>query len=355
MIDERFWKNKRVLVTGHTGFKGGWLSLWLYQLGAVVSGFSLAPDDDSAFYSNVYCNGFVGDETIADIANYEELSECLESFKPEIIFHLAAQPIVRSSYQNPVHTFLTNAVGTLNLYEVVRTLRQPCVIVNITTDKVYKNNEWIWAYRENEKLGGSDPYSASKACAEIISMSYVDSYFSDLSVKSANVRAGNVIGGGDMSVDRLIPDYFRALTENRKMVIRNPLATRPWQHVLEPLSGYLMLAEKLFCSDSDKYVGAWNFGPTGDPIPVGAVIDELSNIAKGPGYKLDSGANPHEAQALMLDSAKSRNLIGWKPKLNIKEALTLTFNWFESSRKGIDMHEYSIDQIKSYQNDDPLC
>lgn len=344
-----FWKNKRVLITGHSGFKGGWLSLWLDELGAKVYGFSLVPSEENHFYKNVYKNGFVGGECFDDITNFEGISECIQSFRPDIIFHLAAQPLVRASYNEPASTFSVNAMGVVNLFEAIRASGIEPIVVNVTTDKVYENNEWIWAYREDEKLGGNDPYSASKACSEIITNSYVTSFFKNSNVRVATARAGNVIGGGDMSQDRLIPDYFRAYANGEEIIIRNPLATRPWQHVLEPLAGYLKLAMMLSRDDGNKYVGSWNFGPLGDPVAVGDVINSLSNITDGKRYILDTKSNPHEAQSLMLDSAKSRIYLGWKPKLEIYDALQLTCNWFLNFTNGTEMRRFTITQIMSYQ------
>jgi CDP-glucose 4,6-dehydratase len=356
VMKRKFWVGKRVLVTGHTGFKGGWLSLWLNDLGANVIGFSLAPIEENVFYSKVFSTGFVGPEVLGDITDYQKVSDCINSFNPEVIFHLAAQPLVRHSYKDPMTTFATNTMGVVNLLESVR--RSPSiiapVIVNITTDKVYKNNEWHWPYREPEPLGGNDPYSASKACSEIITNSYVKSYFNDSVIRVATARAGNVIGGGDMSVDRLIPDYFRALSNNQEIRIRNPLATRPWQHVTEPLAGYLKLAELLYSEDGGSYVGAWNFGPNGEPVSVEEVLNKLSEISAGKKFSLDSNSNPHEAQSLMLDSSKARNLLGWRPKLGLNQALSMTFDWFQESIRTANMSEFTIRQISEYKSIEPV-
>lgn len=345
---DNFWQGKRVLVTGHTGFKGGWLTLWLNELGANVYGYSLPPKPENVFYNKVYSNGFIGEEQLSDITDYSKITECIKSFKPQIIFHLAAQPLVRFSYVEPVSTFATNTMGVVNILEAVRVSDLEPTIVNVTTDKVYANKEWIWAYREPEALGGNDPYSASKACSEIITNSYMQSFFKDSSVKIATARAGNVIGGGDMSPDRLVPDYLSALIANDELVIRNPQATRPWQHVIEPVLGYLLLAEKMSSSKNHEFIGAWNFGPSGDPISVSRVVDRLASISGGKKYQLDLKSNPHEAQALMLDSAKARKLIGWKPKLTLDQALKLTFDWFRSSLQSSDMQAITISQIKAY-------
>lgn len=352
MISKKFWQDKRVLVTGHTGFKGGWLSLWLNELGANVYGYSLAPTRDNEFYKKIFANGFIGEEQLSDITNYEKVSECINTFMPQIIFHLAAQPLVRVSYSEPVSTFATNAMGVVNILEAVRMSNIEPKIINVTTDKVYANKEWIWAYREPEALGGNDPYSASKACSELITHSYMHSFFKNTSVKIATARAGNVIGGGDMSYDRLVPDYLRSIEKDEQIVLRNPQATRPWQHVLEPVHGYLQLAEKISSAGGNDFTGAWNFGPTGDPFSVSAVVDKLSDISGGKKYQLDPKSHPHEAQDLMLDSAKARKLLGWRPKLTLDEALKLTFDWFQASLTGCDMRSFTIEQIKDYASND---
>ena len=235
-------------------------------------------------------------------------------------------------------------MGVINIMEVARKASQKPVIINVTTDKVYENQEWIWAYRENEKLGGNDPYSASKACSEIVTNSYIKSFFKGSGIKVATARAGNVIGGGDMSIDRLIPDYFRSLQMNKPLTIRNPLATRPWQHVLEPVSGYIKLAENLSLDNDEKFCGAWNFGPLGDAISVGEVINRLIAITGGKPFQLDDNFNPHEAQSLMLDSTKARKLLGWYPKLSIDEALTLTYQWFQQAQSGSDLLKLSFNK-----------
>lgn len=348
MLDN-FWEGKRVLITGHTGFKGGWLSLWLNELGANIYGYSLSPTQENGFYKKVYSNGFIGEEQLSDITDFSSISECINRFKPQIIFHLAAQPLVRLSYADPVSTFATNAMGVVNILEAVRVSSLELTIVNVTTDKVYTNKEWIWPYRETEALGGNDPYSASKACSEIITHSYMQSFFKYSSVKIATARAGNVIGGGDMSSDRLVPDYLRSLEANEGIIIRNPQATRPWQHVIEPILGYILLAEKMSSSKNLDFTGAWNFGPSGDPISVSTVVHKLSNISMGKKIQLDPKSNPHEAQALTLDSAKARKLLGWRPKLIIDDALKWTFDWYQSSLKSSDMRAFTLSQIKAYE------
>jgi len=352
VISNKFWQNRRVLVTGHTGFKGGWLSLWLNELGANVFGYSLEPTQENEFYNKVYSNDFVGEEQLSDVTDFKTISECINSFKPQVIFHLAAQPIVRLSYAEPLSTFTTNVIGTVNILEALRRSSLEVTIVNVTTDKVYANKEWIYAYRELEELGGDDPYSASKACSEIITHSYMQSFFKNSSVKIATARAGNVIGGGDMSADRLIPDYLRAFCAEEELVIRNPMATRPWQHVIEPLHGYLQLAERMSSDKGNDYIGAWNFGPIGDPVSVCEVVNKLAEISLGKRYRLVPSANTHEAKSLMLDSVKARTVLGWTPKLNLDTALKMTFDWFKQSCQNADMQAFTKSQIEVYQAHD---
>lgn len=355
LVTERaFWNNKSVVVTGHTGFKGGWLSLWLHRLGAKVHGFSLEPKVENEFYNKVYFDGFVGTEQFSDIQDINSISKCIESYQPEVIFHLAAQPLVRHSYNYPVETCAINIMGVVNLLEAVRKSSASPAILNVTTDKVYENKEWIWAYREHEPLGGADPYSASKACSEILTNSYMQSFFKGSRTKVATARAGNVIGGGDMSVDRLIPDFLRAFSRDEHLVLRNPFATRPWQHVLEPISGYIRLAEMLSSDTGLNYATSWNFGPSDDPIAANQVVDKLSKISGSKNYILDENPNPNEAQSLMLDSAKARSALDWRPKLTLDEALLLTFDWYQSSKQENDMLSFTANQISDYAGYDKI-
>ncbi len=346
---KKFWHNKSVLVTGHTGFKGGWLSLWLDKAGAKVSGYALKPNEENSFYKSVYAKGFIGTEIFADIANSKKLSEYIKTQQPSFIFHLAAQPLVRKSYRNPVETFNTNAIGVINLFEAVRSCRFEPTIINVTTDKVYKTKDGMQALSEIAELGGDDPYSASKTCSEIITNCYKNSYFDRTNVKVATVRAGNVIGGGDMAADRLIPDYFRSILKNNEIVLRNPKAIRPWQHVLEPVSGYIKLAEKLSSKNGSQYEGSWNFAPSKGMFEVGEIISKLCKISGGKEYKSFEKSNLPETQSLILDSSKAMNKLNWKPKLKIDEALSLTYDWFSRSLMDHDMKEFSMQQIMDYQ------
>ena len=346
---KKFWNKRSVLVTGHTGFKGGWLSLWLDKIGANVSGYALRPTKENEFYRLVYANGFVGPELFSDINNLKKLSEFIKKQKPSIIFHLAAQPLVWNSYLDPLETFRTNCIGVVSLFEAVRHSNIEPIILNVTSDKVYKIKDGNLPYKENDQLGGNDPYSASKSCSEIITNSYKKSYFQETAVKISTVRAGNVIGGGDMSKNRLVPDYFRSLLNDKPITLRNPKATRPWQYILEPISGYIKLAEKLSQQNGNSYEGSWNFGPTKSIHEVGEIITKLSKICGGNGFKELENSNLLETQLLNLDSSKAIKKLDWRPKLKIDEALKLTYDWFSKSLHQQNMREFSLQQIADYQ------
>lgn len=354
MLNRTFWKNKRVLVTGHTGFKGGWLSAWLLNLGATVSGYALLPSTEPSFFElcglSPRMKSFVG-----DIRDGARLYEVICEQDPEIIFHLAAQSLVRNSYADPVETFSTNVMGTVNLFEAVRRSQGVRAVINVTSDKCYESKEWIWGYRENEPLGGDDPYSASKACAELVTKTYRESFLKkDRRLAGlASVRAGNVIGGGDWAQDRIVPDAVRALSEKKPLVVRNPNSTRPWQHVLEPLTGYLMLAERL-SEDKEAWGGPWNFGPNPDgTVTVAALADHIVRAwGSGEWVTVPEARAPKETRTLHLDSSKARELLRWKPKLGLPEAVDLTVDWYKnallSARKN-DLFEFSIQQIENYE------
>jgi len=352
-IDPVFWQGKRVFITGHTGFKGSWLSLWLQQLGAHVKGYSLpAPTNPSVFD---LCDVQSGMESeIADIRDLEQIKKSMVSFAPEILIHMAAQPLVRHSYVDPIETYQTNVLGTVNVLEAARAVDDLEVIINITTDKCYQNNEWEWGYRENDPMGGDDPYSSSKGCAELVSAAYKKSFF-DLAEKPkriATVRAGNVIGGGDWAEDRLIPDILNAFEKSEPIRLRNPHAIRPWQHVLEPLSGYLMLAEKLW--DAEKnYLSAWNFGPHPDSmVRVGLIAESMaSQWGSGAKIKIDDGYHPHEASILKLDISRALSHLGWAPKLSLQKALGLIVEWHKAYLADHDMREITLQQIKVFNDE----
>jgi len=347
-----FWGGKRVFLTGHTGFKGSWLSLWLQQLGADLTGFALEPPTSPSLFE--LANVAEGMESIeGDIRDLDQLKAALQGAHPEIVIHMAAQPLVRDSYQYPVDTFASNVMGTVHLFEAIRAT--PCVraVVNITTDKCYENKEWVWGYREEEPMGGHDPYSASKACAELVSSAYRASFFQPdgHKVAMATARAGNVIGGGDWAKDRLMTDVIDAFSQGKPVLIRNPNAIRPWQHVLEPLRGYLMLAEKLFDSGS-TYAQAWNFGPNDeDARPVSWIVERLAQCwGTNAQYQLQPGDHPHEANYLKLDISKAKAMLGWSPSMNLEQALLHTAEWAQQVANGVDAQAMTIGQIQSYQN-----
>ncbi len=344
-----FWSDKRVFLTGHTGFKGGWLSLMLSENGADVHGFSLDPPTEPNFFDITRLPSHLASSTIGDIRNRSALSAAMRAARPDIVFHLAAQPLVRRSYADPVETYEVNVIGTVNVLEAVRQTSEVRAIVNITTDKCYENREWVWPYREPEALGGFDPYSSSKACSELITSAYRRSFFGPKEIRVASARAGNVIGGGDWAVDRLIPDFFRSIERDKRLTIRSPLATRPWQHVLEPLSGYLLLAEKLYTHGAE-FSGAWNFGPDDEGAKtVQWIVEYLCRNVPGVTWHCEGLPQPHEAHTLRLDISKAKAELGWHPRLNLETALSMTLAWYEAWKKGADMAEVSLQQIRRYQ------
>lgn len=345
-----FWKGKRVFLTGHTGFKGGWMVTWLKKMDAVVKGYSLEPNSTPSFFD--VANVSIGIESdIGDIRDLDLLKKSIVDFAPEIVIHMAAQPLVRYSYQEPVLTYQTNVMGTVNLLEAVRYCPSVKSVVNVTTDKCYENKEWIWAYRENEAIGGYDPYSSSKGCSELITSSYHRSFFnSNSKVALASARAGNVIGGGDWSADRLIPDALRAFEKKVPVVIRNPMANRPWQHVLEPICGYLILAEKLYVFGKE-FAEGWNFGPIDtDSRPVSEVMDYLAKEwPGGASWVLDDLEQPHEAQILKLDISKAKARLKWEPSWNLEKAIQSIIEWHQAWLEDKDMHNITLKQIEHYE------
>ena len=350
LMNKKFWKGKNVLITGHTGFKGAWLSLWLQQMGAQVVGYSNEiPTEPSLFKLANVANG-MWSEIGADIRDLDSLKGIINEHKPEIVIHMAAQALVRPSYANPVETYQTNVMGTVNLLEAIRLSDSVKVCVNVTTDKCYENKEWAWGYRENEPMGGYDPYSSSKACSEIVSAAFRRSYFSgENKIGLATARAGNVIGGGDWATDRLIPDIFKAWLADEKVIIRSPSSIRPWQMVLEPLSGYLTLAEKLW-EDPQKYSQAWNFGPyDNDAQPVGWIVEQISQELKDFKVEIKPDNSLHEATYLKLDCSKSRTYLGWKPRTNLPTTLKGIIEWYEVFRNQGNIREVTIQQIARFQ------
>ncbi len=348
-VNRNFWRGKRVFLTGHTGFKGGWLSLWLADMGAEVHGFSLEPPTEPSLFAVGKIEKYLASNTIGDIRNESELADALVKSDPQIVFHLAAQTLVRHSYLVPLETFATNVLGTANLLESCRLRSGISAVVNVTTDKCYENQEWVWPYRESEPLGGYDPYSSSKACAELVTAAYRRSYLASEKIHLASARAGNVIGGGDWAKDRLVPDFLRAVDDGRSLVIRSPLAIRPWQHVLEPLSGYLLLAEAL-AERGDSFAAAWNFGPEqSDTKSVEWVVNELCSMLPGASWSYDSSIQPHEAQTLKLDISKAKCCLGWQPRWDLSAALEKTIEWYEAWRAGEDMARVSVEQIREFE------
>ncbi len=352
-MDLNFWHGKRVFVTGHTGFKGSWLSLWLQLMGAEVVGFSLeAPTQPSLFEVAEVANGMTS--IIGDVRNLSHLQQAMADAEPDIALHLAAQPLVRYSYEYPVETYATNVMGTVNFLESVRSTPSVRVAVVITSDKCYENREWVWGYRENEAMGGHDPYSNSKGCAELVTAAYRSSFFPPETydqhrVAVASVRAGNVIGGGDWALDRLIPDMIKGFHRGQTVLIRNPHAIRPWQHVLEPLSGYLLLAQKLWKNGPD-FVGGWNFGPGDqDARPVSWIVEYLTRLwGNGATWQLDKGSHPHEATYLKLDCSKAKTQIGWEPCLTLDETLDWIVEFYRGYYDGQSARKIATDQICRY-------
>jgi len=353
-MNPAFWRGKRVLLTGHTGFKGSWLSLWLQSMGAQLTGYALTPPTSPSLFEIAgVANGMTS--VIGDIRDLAQLQAVFAKHQPEIVIHMAAQPLVRYSYQNPVETYATNVMGTVHLLEAVRHSPGVKAVVNITTDKCYENREWVWGYRENEPMGGFDPYSNSKGCAELVSAAYRSSFFNasqyaQHGVATATVRAGNVIGGGDWAQDRLVPDILAAFEQGRKVNIRNPHAIRPWQHVMEPLRGYLCLAESLY-EQGPSFGEGWNFGPNDeDAKPVGWIVEQMAALwGEGAQWQVDAGEHPHEAHYLKLDISKARSRLDWHPALRLNEALSLIIDWSKQHQGGADMRQVTLAQIQTYQ------
>lgn len=351
-----FWTDRKVLVTGHTGFKGGWLSLWLQSMGAEVAGYALNPPTHPCFFDAADVGRGMR-STIGDIRDLAHLQSVFSEFRPEIVFHLAAQPLVRHSYVDPVETYSTNVMGTVHLLEAVRKTPGVRAVVNVTSDKCYENREWVWGYRENEPMGGYDPYSNSKGCSELVTAAFRNSFFNPAAhpehgVALASARAGNVIGGGDWAADRLIPDILRAIEGNKPVVIRSPHAIRPWQHVLEPLSGYLLLAQSLHEAGAG-FAQGWNFGPDdGDAKPVSWIVENLTKAwGDGANWVVDGGAHPHEAHYLKLDCSKAKADLGWHPRWSLEAALRKIIEWHRAWLGGSDMRSMSMKQIESYMKD----
>jgi CDP-glucose 4,6-dehydratase len=348
-VNPDFWCGKRVFLTGHTGFKGSWLSLWLQSMGAELHGLALTPPTTPNLFevANV-ANGMAS--TIGDIRDYETVRTTMAAFKPDIVIHMAAQPLVRLSYSEPVATYATNVMGTVHVLEAARHAGSVRAIVNVTTDKCYENKEWAWGYREDEPMGGYDPYSNSKGCSELVTSAYRRSYFQAKGIALASARAGNVIGGGDWALDRLVPDILQAFEKNLPVIIRNPNATRPWQHVLEPLSGYLALAEHLYGENGQQCAEGWNFGPHDDDArPVQWIVEHLVNSwGNGASWQLDGGEHPHEANYLKLDISKAKARLGWTPSWHLGTALEKITTWHHAWLASKNMQQLCQQQIAEY-------
>ncbi len=354
-MNREFWKAKRVLLTGHTGFKGSWLSLWLQDLGAETTGYSLPPPTEPSLFELAQVSNGMTTVT-GDVRDFEYLKRVIREKNPQIVIHLAAQSVVRYSYDNPLETYSTNVMGTVNLFEAIRQLQLPCVVVNVTSDKCYENKNWGWGYRENERLGGHDPYSSSKACAELVTAAFRASFFhSDGTerpkVLVASARAGNVIGGGDWTKDQLVPDIMRAFISGRAVCIRSPQAVRPWQFVLEPLHGYLVLAEQLW-SNGLEFAEGWNFGPHEEEAqPVSWIVQSISRLwGNGVGWEVDEENHPHEAHILKLDISKARSRLRWSPKMRLTQAIEWVVEWYKAYQEKKDLRQVTQAQIARYEN-----
>jgi len=355
MPNRSYWKDRRVFLTGHTGFKGSWLSLWLERLGADVTGYALDPPTRPSLYEQAEVAGAVRTSICADIRDFPRIRSAIAECRPEVVIHMAAQSVVRRGYEDPIETYSSNVMGTVNLLEALRQLEQPCVVVNVTSDKCYENKEWVWGYRENDPMRGHDPYSNSKACAELVTSAFRDSYFQGENfqrgrIAVASARAGNVIGGGDWTSDQLIPDLMRAFLAGKPCLIRNPSAIRPWQFVLEPLRGYLLLAERL-TEDANRFASPWNFGPDeADAKPVSWIADELARLW---GYKAswtnDGGIHPREAHYLKLDVSKTKACVDWNPHMSLNMALNWIVEWYRTYEAGDDLGRLTRTQIEQYE------
>ncbi|MBR0655594.1 CDP-glucose 4,6-dehydratase [Roseomonas arctica] len=348
-----FWRGRRVLLTGHTGFKGAWLALWLSQMGARVTGFALPPPSDPSLHALASASVFEHD-IIGDLRDPAAVDAAYARAAPEVVLHLAAQALVRPSFADPVATYATNVMGTVHVLDAARRQGGVAAVVVVTSDKAYENREWHWAYREDEAMGGHDPYSSSKGCAELVTAAFRRSYFAadPDGAAVASARAGNVIGGGDWALDRVVPDCIRAFADGRKVALRSPGATRPWQHVLEPLAGYLALAERLATGvDRARFAAGWNFGPAeADAIAVGELVTTLARFwGDDAGWELDARPQPHEAHYLKVDASKARAELGWRPALGVTEALDWTVDWYRRQARGEDARELCLDQIARYR------
>ena len=350
MIDQHFWQGKRVYLTGHTGFKGSWLALWLLSLGATVKGYALNPPTKPSLFEQAKVASKIESE-IGDIRQLEQLTASMTGFNPDILIHMAAQPLVRFSYNKPIETYDINVMGTAKVLEAARSCNNLRAIISVTTDKCYENREWAWGYRENEPMGGHDPYSSSKGCAELVTSAYRRSFMQERGIGLASVRAGNVIGGGDWAEDRLIPDILKAFEQKKAVIIRNPKSTRPWQHVLEPLFGYLLLAQKLYQAP-ENYAEGWNFGPNDEDVkPVGWILDEMVSQWPGAKWELDQDKQPHEASYLKLDISKAKSQLGWHPIWRLERTLGKIIQWHQVWLNDEGVQAACFNEINEYMRD----
>ncbi|MFM2482045.1 CDP-glucose 4,6-dehydratase [Celerinatantimonas sp. YJH-8] len=354
MPSTTFWRDKKVFVTGHTGFKGSWLTLWLASMGAKVKGYALEAPTEPSLFQVADIAGMCKSHQIGDIRDVSALYQSIKAYQPDIVIHMAAQPLVRYSYDHPIETYETNVMGTVHLLDAVRRLDSVRAVVCVTSDKCYDNREWVWGYRETEPMGGYDPYSNSKGCSELVVSAYRNSFFnaddySQHGVAVASVRAGNVIGGGDWALDRLIPDILKAFEQQQTANIRHPYAIRPWQHVLEPLSGYLVLAEALY-TQGPTFNGGWNFGPhSSDAKPVQYIVEKLAKLwGNNASWCIEEGQHPHEAHYLKLDCSKAAQLLNWHPRWNLNRTLEMIVNWHQSWLSNTDMQCYSLNEVAVY-------
>jgi len=355
VVNPQFWRDKRVLLTGHTGFKGSWLALWLQQLGANVVGMALpAGTVPNLFQLASVAKGM--DSFSCDVRDPDHVARVVRAANPEIVIHMAAQALVRYGYQYPIETYATNVMGTVHLLDALRDCSDLRAVISVTSDKCYDNKEWAWGYRENEPLGGHDPYSSSKAAAELVTSAFNTSYFAERKIGIASARAGNVVGGGDWAADRLVPDIIQSFSAGKPVRIRRPLAVRPWQHVLEPLSGYLLLAEKMYGNPAD-FAGAWNFGPQeADAQPVQWVVEQLAAAwGAGAQWEADNGSHPHEAHYLKLDISKAKSQLQWQPNWTLARTLAYTVDWYKNCNQGGDVRQLTLEQIAAYQSEIALC
>ncbi len=351
-VNSKFWKGRSVFLTGHTGIKGAWLALWLKHLGADVHGYALMPPTQPNLYSTALVSEGLASDTTGDLRDLSTLSAALGVAKPTVVIHMAAQALVRESYADPVATYSTNVMGTVNLLEAVRNTASVQAVLCITSDKCYENKEWLWGYRENDPMGGYDPYSSSKGCAELVTSAYYRSFFQDTGVGVATARAGNVICGGDWAKDRIVPDAMHAFIGNEPLVIRNPAAVRPWQHVLEPLVGYLTLCQQLM-QDRKTFSGAWNFGPGDESAQSVSLLADIlvTHWGESAQWQLDHDAQPHEAVMLKLDCSKAKGLLGWKPVWSLEKSLFETVNWYKAWQQQEEMATFSLGQITAYSEE----